>query len=189
MTQFYAVRTGETTWEQESRIESLSGAPLSEAGEEASRRVSLELVPHEPTVIYASAGEAEQETAKLIAAELNVKVRTDKRLGEIDFGLWQGLTIDEIKRRQPSLHKQWIDSPASARPPSGETLDEASRRITAALKDIIKKERKESPVLVLRPIVLGLLRCRMESTSIEKIWEQVNDDFTWTCYDVDPASL
>jgi broad specificity phosphatase PhoE len=189
MTQFYVVRTGETTWEKESRIESLTGAPLSEAGVEAARRVGLELVPHEPTVVYASAGEAEQETAALIAAELGVKVRTDKRLCEIDYGLWQGLTVEEIKRRQPSLYKQWIESPGSARPPSGETLDEAGQRVVGALKDILKRHRKESPVLVLRPIVLGQLRCRMEGVGMEKFWQQVNDGLAWAGYDIDPAEL
>lgn len=189
MTLFYAVRTGETTWEQESRIESLAGAPLSEAGQDTSRRIGLELVPHEPTVIYCSAGEAEQETAKLLAAELDIKVKTDKRLCEIDFGLWQGLTTGEIKRRQPSLHKQWVESPASARPPGGETLEEAGKRIADAIHDIVKRERKESPVLVLRPVVLGLLRCMMESVKTEKIWQQVDDDFTWTSYDTDAINF
>jgi broad specificity phosphatase PhoE len=189
MTRFYAVRTGETTWEQESRTESLTGAPLSEAGQERSRRVGLELVPHEPTVIYASAGEAEQETARLLAKELGVKVKTEKRLCEIDFGLWQGLTTGEIKRRQPSLHKQWIESPGSARPPGGETLEEARQRIAAALHDIMKRERKDTPVLVLRPVVLGLLRCMMESADTQAIWQKIDGDFCWTHYDIDPTEL
>ncbi|MBS3821006.1 MAG: hypothetical protein GVY16_03935 [Planctomycetes bacterium] len=189
MTLFYTVRTGETTWEAESRIESLTGAPLSEAGKERSRRVGLELVPHEPTVVYASSGEAEQEAAKLIAKALGVKVRTDKRLSEIDYGLWQGLTVEEIKRRQPTLYKQWIESPGSVRPPGGETLDDAGHRIAEALRDIVCRERKESPVLVLRPVVLGLLRCRMEAADVDDLWQQVADDFAWASYDIEAVTL
>jgi broad specificity phosphatase PhoE len=184
-----AVRSGETVWEREQRLESLSGAPLSEQGREVSLRLGKELVPHEPSVIYTASGEAEQQTARLISEETGIRIKVEKRLAEIDFGMWQGLTIEEIKRRQPSLHKQWLEAPASARPPGGETLSEAQKRIHQAIKTIVKKERKQTPVLVLRPIALGLLRCLLEKSDVETIWEKTNGDRPVSQYEVNPEEL
>ncbi|MCD4824611.1 MAG: histidine phosphatase family protein [Phycisphaerae bacterium] len=185
MTQLLLVQTGRTIWDEQGRLESLAGVPLCREGMETIRRVAKELVPHKPTIIYAAAGEAEQQTAKLLTDELAMKIKTDRRLAEVDFGLWQGLTHEEIKRRQPRLHKQWLETPANVRPPGGETLDEASTRIAEALDDITKKEKKQSPILVLRPIALGLLRCRLENASLDEFWSRVSPDFTWICYKQD----
>jgi broad specificity phosphatase PhoE len=182
---FYAVQTGETTWEKQARLDSLTGAPLSEKGRQDSRRMGMELAPHEPTVIYASGGQAEQETAGLLAEQLDLKIKHEDRLCEIDYGLWQGLTKDEIKRRQPRLHRQWQESPASTRPPGGETLQEAQQRLVAAIRDITRKEKKQSPILVLRPMVMGLLRCRLAKRPIENIWSFTQTDFAWTPFDFD----
>ncbi|MBN1556405.1 MAG: histidine phosphatase family protein, partial [Phycisphaerae bacterium] len=113
--QLYAVQTGETVWEIQKRTDSLAGVPLSDHGRASIERVGKELAPHDPTLIYASGGEAEQETAKLLAEQLGLKVRTDPRLDELDFGLWQGLTTSEIKHRQPKLHKQWLEAPSGVR--------------------------------------------------------------------------
>ena len=189
MTHLYTVQTGQTIWEQQSRLDSLAGVPLSEQGRQSIRRIGKELAPHEPTVIYTSKGEAEQETAALLAGELKLKVKTEKRLVEIDFGLWQGLTMNEIKHRQPRLHKQWLEAPSGVRPPGGETLEEARKRICQAVCAIVKKEKKLSPITVLRPVVLGLLRCRLEDIPLDNIWDQVTPEFCWASYKLDENDI
>ncbi len=185
MAALLTVKTGETVWEQQSRIESIAGSPLSETGRKNMARLGKELFPHEPNLIITSSGEAEKQTAKILAKELSVKVKKDDKFCEIDYGLWQGLTLDEIKRRQPKLHKQWLESPGSVRPPGGETLIEAQQRICQAVEEVTRREKKQTPVLVLRPVVLGLLRCKLEDEPIEEIWKLVTSDFAWGAYNVE----
>ncbi len=185
MTELLTVRTGETIWEQQTRIDSIAGSPLSENGRECVIHIGKELFPHEPTVIYTSEGEAEQQTAKLLAKELGIKIKKKDKLCEINFGLWQGLKIEEIKRRQPSLHKQWLESPGSVRPPGGETLEDAQERLYQTVEEIARKEKKQTPVLVLRPVAMGLLRCKLENDPIEKLWQHVANDCPWGIYNVE----
>lgn len=189
ITHLYAVAAGQTVWEEQGRVDMLAGSPLSEQGREVIRRVGLELVPHEPTAIYAATGEAESEAAKILSRELGLKVRLEQALCEIDFGLWQGLTMDEIRRRQPRLHKQWFETPGSVRPPGGETLAEAQERIWSVLREIIRRERRGGAVVVLRPVVLGLLRCRLEHADIDDIWTFQQQNAEWTGYQVDEEDL
>ena len=189
--QLYVVQTGETIWEVQQRVDSLGGVPLNDTGKETIRRVGKELVPHQPTLIYASSGESEKETAALLAEELGLKIRTDPRLDGFDFGLWQGLTISDIRHRQPKLFKQWLESPSGIRPPSGESLQEAQQRVCEAVREIVKKGKKKptAPILVLRPMAMGVLRCKLEKADLDNIWKFLGREFTWTSYDVTENEL
>lgn len=187
----FVVQTGQTIWDVQDRIESLPGAPLTENGEQAVAQVADELAACGPGVcsIYACDSESECQTADLIAHAIGAKVRTDPDLHELDYGLWQGLTRDELKRRQPKLIRQWIDSPSSVRPPGGETLDEAQQRLRAAIKNILKRHKEGATLLVLRPVAVGLLRCMVTNDPVEQIWAHVDSEFTWGSYEMDSLSL
>jgi broad specificity phosphatase PhoE len=183
-----AVQTGETIWQEPARLENLAGVPLSDKGRHAIRRIGKQLVPHEPTVIFAPAEQTEQETAGLLAGELSLKVRTVEDLAELDFGLWQGLTLAEVRRRQPKLHKQWHEAPSSVRPPGGETLEEAYARIERALATIVRQAKKQEPVVVLRPVAMGLLRCRLDQVALDRIWDGMKEGCQWVRYEIDPKN-
>ena len=183
MEKLILIQTGQTIWEPESRLDSLSGQPLSDLGQQQINEISDTLARIEPSIVYTSTGLAQLQTAEILAPAFDVKIKTDQRLDEIDYGLWQGLTVDEIKRRQPSLYKQWVDAPLSVRPPGGETLEEASQRIVECFEEILRKERKPSTVaMVFRPISLAILRIALEDRSLDGLWNFVNPDLAWICY-------
>jgi len=180
----YIVRTGETLWDRNGRTDSLVGVPLTDHGCETIHRVGLELAPHEPTVVFASGGEAERQTAKILGKLLGLKVKTNKTLSEFDFGLWQGLTAEEIKHRQRRLYKQWVEKPSGIRPPEGEILAEAQKRIWTVICEILKKNKKSTPVIVLKPVVLALLRCQLTGRPLDDVWEFMPPNFTWESYEI-----
>jgi len=51
-----------------------------------------------------------QETAQIIAASLGVSVRIDPSLLEMDFGLWEELTFDEVQQLYPEDLQRWKES-------------------------------------------------------------------------------
>jgi len=189
MSRLYLIKTGQTTFEEQSRVESLAGAPLTSQGIEDVQTILKELAEKNIDAIYSSAGEAERQTAHIAGKTLGVKVRTAANLREIDYGLWQGLTVEEIRRRQPKAYRQWSEAPTTIRPPGGESLFEAQQRIHTALKSIVKRHKTESMLLVLRPIALTLLRCILEKKSPETLWRQSDDLKGWRHYETDEESL
>ena len=68
-------------------------------------------------------------------------------------------------------------------------LAETQDRIRKAVKGILKRHKGESPLLVLRPVVLGLLRCLLETLQMETLWQNMESHFTWRSYELDEASL
>ena len=189
MTTVYVVQSGRTVWEDQSRFESAVGSPLTEQGSAAVKSIAKELVKHKINVIYTSKGESERQTADLVAEVLGVKVRTKNNLREIDYGMWQGLTVKEIKRRHPKVYRQWTESPVSVRPPGGESLDEVQKRLRESMREIVKRHRGGSSLVVLRPVALGLLRCVLDGTPVSGVWSQVTPGFTWDSYEMDAREI
>ena len=189
MTRFCIIQAGPTAWEVEERFEPLSGSPLTSAGRQIVGVTASELVTEDIAAIYACQAEAEAETARLLAAELGAKVHSNEDLHDLDYGLWQGLTAEEIKRRHPKLHKQWRESPVSVCPPGGEPLDDAQRRLVRAMKAIARKRKGATVALVLRPLPAALIRCLAAQMDMDKLWDMVDPAFTWCAMDIDVEAI
>jgi len=154
----YVIQTGRTEWEAAERIESANGSPLTPEGERTAGCVATELTAEGIRAVYAAEADAEQQTAKIIAKALRAKVHRSAGLRDLDFGLWQGLTHAEIRRRQPKLYRLWTESPGEVVPPGGEPTAEAADRLTGALKAIAKKQKGAPAAVVVRPMIAEILR-------------------------------
>ena len=67
---------------------------------------------------------------------------TVKELGDmenLDQGLWQGLQVEDLRRKHPKVFRQWQESPETICPPNGETVEEALDRIRRALEKPLKR--------------------------------------------------
>jgi broad specificity phosphatase PhoE len=191
MAKAYVIQAGRTIWDEQARVESALGAPLSPAGVQEVQDAARQLLAIQAgiEVIYASAGAAEQQSAECLAGVLGAKIRIRKDLCELDYGLWQGLTQEEMKRRQPRLFRQWMEAPASVRPPGGETIEEASSRLKKALKDVLKRHKNGQALLVLRPVALGLVRCLVRRQGVDQLWQNVQAACQWELLEADNGLL
>lgn len=189
MAKIFVIQTGQTSWEAQERFESVAGTPLTVDGENHVQASLEELSEQGIDSLYAADGEPERQTAELLSRSINVRIREIPQLREMDFGLWQGLTGDEVKRRQPRMYRLWTESPDSVRPPGGETLAEAQQRVSNALRQILKRNKSQTMLLVLRPMVSGLLRCRISSEERNSIWKVLGSGFTWGSYEMGSDAL
>jgi len=185
MARLYVFQAGRTIWADSQRISSSAGVPLSEAGVEEVAAGARRIADVPLTAIYVAEGEPEKQTARLLAKACGAKVKTAKALRELDYGLWQGLRTEEIKHRQPKLYRQWTESPLSVRPPGGESLEEARQRLAKAMRRIVRKHAETAAGVVLRPVVMGLLRCMVRKLPTEQIWRQTREGFCCETCDID----
>jgi len=189
MAKLYVIQAGRTVWDEQSRIDSAAGAPLSTAGLANVREAARELADRGIRALYAAPGLAEQQSATAAAEVLGARVRTRKDLRELDYGLWQGLTSDELTRRQPKLYRQWLEAPSSVRPPGGESLQEAADRVGEALRRLLRRRRRGAAAAVLRPVVFGLVRCMASAAPLETLWQRVATACTWDVIEADLAAM
>jgi len=78
------------------------------------------------SAVYTSPRERAWYTAREIAEPHELKVVSEDRLDEIDFGDWTGCSFAELEG-DPDW-SQWNEARGSARPPAGESMGEAAER-------------------------------------------------------------
>jgi broad specificity phosphatase PhoE len=134
------VRPGQTEFDVQQRIQGSLDLPLSDYGETQIAQILEELRPLNIEQIYYSPTEPAISTARKVAVALGVPAKAIDGLENVNHGLWQGMCIEEIKRKQPKVFKQWHDAPESVCPPEGETCDDAFQRAQRALKKLMRRK-------------------------------------------------
>ncbi len=123
----------------------MDGVHLSETGLSQARRLALSLVRRGlPAAIYSSPQPRAQETAAPLADIAGLPVQSDAGLDEIEFGLWQGRSFDELAA--DAEWQRWNRHRHHACPPNGEGMDAVQRRVLASL-ETYRRQHPEGLVL------------------------------------------
>ncbi len=101
-------------------------ADLSDTARVARLRAHL---PHGATLVASDLQRAAR-TADAIAGS-GLRLPDAPALREFNFGDWDGLTFDEVNRRDPQLSRQFWETPGDVRPPNGESWNELAERVGA----------------------------------------------------------
>src|SRR5262245_27471724 len=116
----YLVRHGDTEGNSRERYVGSTDSPLNAAGREQARRLAARLRGEGIGRVWSSELSRARETAETIAAAMGVSVRVEPGLNEIDFGEWEGLSIQEIEARDPERFVAWRSGDESFRFPGGD---------------------------------------------------------------------
>ena len=76
-----------------------------------------------------------RETARAVAGDRTVEL--DSRLAEMDYGLWEGLTYEQIEAVDAAYRARWEADPVALRCPDGESGEDVGRRARAFLEDLL----------------------------------------------------
>ncbi|MBN1265586.1 MAG: histidine phosphatase family protein [Anaerolineales bacterium] len=101
------IRHGTTIWNSQNRFIGTTDLPLDENGKRQAKQLASHLTRDIPDVIYSSNLKRAAETAAIIAESCSLEPVLDPRLREIDFGIWEGLTLDEISLSYSSEYARW----------------------------------------------------------------------------------
>jgi len=108
--------------------------PLTPAGEADAREASEHWQRINPEIVYCSALQRTQQTAKLIFPQHIAK--TDTRLNERHYGLWQGRLKSELRQLQLYECSTADELRDSCTVPSGEDWHSIERRVSNFLCEI-----------------------------------------------------
>lgn len=85
------------------------------------------------TAIVSSPLKRCREFAEHLAAERNLPLVIDPNLRERGFGIWEGLTFEQVRQRYPDDYRQHKENPAHHMPEGGEAIDAFYPRIAQAM--------------------------------------------------------
>ena len=95
-------------------------------------------------------------------------------LREINFGQWEGITWNEIERRDNAYARRWIENYPSLPAPGGESFHEFERRVLDEVRDLsFKAETADCAIAVVTHAgVLRTVLCALQGCSEEIAREQ-----------------
>jgi len=124
----------------------MPGVTLGATGMAQADRLSVRFANEGVACICTSPLERAVQTAEPIAARIGQPLETCEAITEIDFGLWSGLTFEDL--RDDPRWSSWNSARSVSRPPEGETMLEAQARMVGAMERLRHPHSGRSVILV-----------------------------------------
>ncbi len=174
----YVVRHGETLWNKEEVFRGRKDIPLNETGEKQAEKVGTYFAGISLSRIVSSPLQRALQTAEAIGKTTGVFIETIEEFTDINFGIWEGLPLREVKERYPVDFGLWKISPQKLQINGGETLAMVRERISGGLAKLTATGEGAVAVVTHRVI------CKMIALSCLDI----GDEHFWDLK-YDPASI
>jgi broad specificity phosphatase PhoE len=113
------------------------------------------------TAIYSSPLARARATAEPLARRMQLTVQTRDELAEIDYGDWDGLSVEEVARRWHDEHERWSADPAWNPPTHGETAIALAQRMTNVIEEITDLHMDGNVLVVSHKASIRVLLCAL----------------------------
>jgi broad specificity phosphatase PhoE len=138
MTRILLTRHGETEWNMIGRVQGWTDTKLNAVGEAQATALARRLRNTPITAIYSSDSARAVQTALPTAERRGLGVQTLAELREKSFGVWEGLTKDDLERDYADLwHRYHVLHELDSVIPGGETYTQVLDRMREALCQIL----------------------------------------------------
>jgi broad specificity phosphatase PhoE len=169
---YFILRHGQTIYQTKKKDLMYPAYPekppvkLTRKGEKQIKTAAKKLKKIGIDLIFSSDFFRTRQTAKIVAKELNInKISLDKRLRDINFGIYYGQTKEEFYRCFPRYSKKRF----CKKPLGGETWLDCQKRMVDFLKKVDKKHKNKNILIVSHGDPLWLLEGAVKNLSLTKL--------------------
>ncbi len=145
-TKILLIRHGQTEWNLRKRYCGSADLGLNACGKKEAEKLRKRLKDKPVHKIYSSDRIRAIETARIVFKRAGLEKIPG--LSEMHFGIFEGLTYDEIMRKYPVIYKRWLRDPYGITIPKGEGLREFKKRVVSAFKKIIALNANKTVAVV-----------------------------------------
>jgi broad specificity phosphatase PhoE len=154
---YFLLRHGQTIYQTEKKdilypFPEKTPICLTEKGIEQIKRIAKELKARGVDLIFSSDTFRARQTVEIIAKELGLGINLEKRLRDVNFGIFGGKSKKEYRAFFTDRKEKFFK-----RPPQGESWNDVRKRISDFLKEIEKKYKNKNILIVSHGDPLWLL--------------------------------
>jgi probable phosphoglycerate mutase len=144
------VRHGETDANRKRRFQGHVDVPLNAIGKLQAERLAARFRTEDQidTIVTSDLVRARQTAVPISTALSAGAVSVMSALREQSFGIFDGMSVQDIQQLHPQEWERWLRFEADQAPPAGETTRAFQARVLSALKAIAERQSPGNTVLV-----------------------------------------
>jgi probable phosphoglycerate mutase len=169
MTEIILIRHGQTAWNANEIFRGRIDIELDDNGKEQAAKLGEYLSQRHIKAVYSSPLRRAVQTAGAITRHHQIDIHMAPGLIDIDFGEWQGLSLDTVRQSYPALFPKWVDEPHRMTIPGGDSLDNVRLRSMQVVEKAIAVH-EGTVVLVSHRVVLKVLVCTLLGLGNSYFW-------------------
>jgi broad specificity phosphatase PhoE len=129
------------------------------------------------TKVEASPLKRATTTAHIISSSISsIPVRTHEALREINFGLCEGLTFEELGEKFPETHRMYLAQGKDVSFPGGESFGSFQIRVETWLRNLLETNDNETILVVTHGGPTRVMICSLLGWPIETFW-RIRQDY------------
>lgn len=173
---YILLRHGETIYQTEKKTllypwpDFVTG--LTKRGKEQVETAAKKLKSKEVDLVYSSDFLRVKQTAEIIAKELGLRVKIDKRLRDINFGIYSGGPVKKYYCFFSNMRQKFFK-----RPQKGENWRDVKKRIVSFVKSVEKKNKSKRILVVSHGDPLWIFCGILKRLGEKKLLEYRYEDF------------
>ncbi len=160
----YLIRHGQTDWNVAGKIQGSTDIPLNDMGRRQAACLARGMEKRPVEKVFTSTLSRAYETGLAIGKSPNVPVEQLEGLEEVGYGVWEGMTMEEIQEKYPKELELWYNSPVDVAPPEGESQVQVYDRCGRALETILAQARGDVAIVSHGATVVFLLEYLLRDT-------------------------
>ena len=168
-TKVILIRHGETEWSYQKRYCGFTDIDLNEKGRQQAGRLLKRLSKEKIHKVYSSDMKRTVKSAKIVFKDLPVEELLDLR--EMNFGIFEGLTYQDIMEKYPRVYGEWLESPLDIIIPQGEGLKSLARRVRKALRRILSQNSNKTVAVFTHGGPIRVILCDILKLGLKEIWQ------------------
>lgn len=111
-----------------------------------------------------------QAFADKLSQQLSLPLFINEQFKEINFGIWEGMSIKELMKTQPDALRNYWKNPTEHAPENSEPMDDFLTRIHQAWDQLIESEKGKHKLLVCHGGVIRAIIMRILGMPKEHLW-------------------
>jgi len=177
LTRIVIIRHGQTAWNEGDgeRFRGRADIELDQKGINQAKATATRIAQWKIDAIYSSPLKRTLNTAETVAEPLRLPVQPLEGLIDVDYGKWQGLSLEEAASNDYKLYDLWLQSPHMVTFPLGENLEQVRKRAVAAVNTILPKHPEQTIILVSHKVVCKVLLCYFLGLDNSHFWQVQQD--------------
>lgn len=168
-TKVILIRHGETDWSYQKRYCGFTDIDLNEKGRRQARRLHKRLSKETIHKVYSSDMKRTLQFAKIVFKDLPAEQLVDLR--EMNFGIFEGLTYQDIMEKYPRIYRNWLENPLDIIIPRGEGLNSMARRVRKALRRIIFHNSNKTVAVFTHGGPIRVILCDILGLDLKEVWK------------------